>query len=163
MTSPLATYATATLVFEQPTGALSAGALGTPETATTPLIVVAFLKQKRADQFSASDPRPDGQDSDATVEGYLITPSLLPAAIKPGQAAACTFWRVGMGNGFVLPSSFVNQAALTAFEAANAAHIAQQGQFILEANIPGGFGVEAILGDKLRGQFVTRVSWIDEL
>jgi hypothetical protein len=159
MASPLAPYGNATLLFQQPTGSSSPGTFGTPETATTPLICVAFLKPKNTDQFRATDALPDGSQSTKTVEGFLLTPSLMPAGIQPGQVAVCTFWRVGPG--FTLQTTFADAAALAAYQAANSARIAVQGEFVYELNIPGQFGVEAILGDRLRGEFRINAGWVD--
>lgn len=156
--------ANAVIVFSQPTASedplfTGFGDYG-PVTEANPLIVVAFLKPLGA---PTANPEVAGNRATTQVQGYLISPSLMPSEIQPQQTGRCAFWRVGMGDGFVLPTSFADLAAYDAFVLANAAKMANVGTFTVDANIPGPFGVEAILGDRLNGTFTAETSWTDEL
>jgi len=150
--------ATATITFAVPTGNTSTNALGSPTVEVEAVVLTAFLKQKPTYN---KEPLSDGQQAGVTVAGYLISPRLMPAGIQPEQAGRCTFWRVGMGDGFALPEAFESVEELEEFEAENSDRVALRGEFFWEANIPGAFGVEAILGDQLKGRLVLRSVWAD--
>ncbi|MBD1918854.1 MULTISPECIES: hypothetical protein [Cyanophyceae] len=152
--------ANCTILFEVPTGTTSTNALGSPSVDTESVVLTAFLKPKKDNAYQSPESR-DGQLSGQKVAGYLISPSLMPQGVQSEQAGRCTFWRVGMGDGFVLPEVFEDAAELASFEADNADKVALRGEFFWEANIPGAFGVEAILGDRLAGRLVLRTVWAD--
>jgi len=154
--SPLAN---ATLVFQIPTGDLEEP-LGQAGTAVTPLIVVAYL---RSDRGYRAQPSPDGVVQGQAMAGRAVAPSTIPAAIQAEQVAECVFWRSGLGLLALPPTGFATIAAYNAFLSANAGAVALVGEFYWEANIPGSLGVEAVLGDSLRGRFVARSSWVDSL
>jgi hypothetical protein len=152
--SPLAN---ATLVFQVPTGDLTAP-LGQTTSAVTPLVVVAYL---RSDRGYRIQPSADGLVQGQAMTGRAIAPSVIPAAIQAEQRAECVFWRSGLGLLTLPPSGFADVAAYEDFLAAHAESVAIVGEFYWEANIPGSLGVEVVLGDKLRGRFVARSSWVD--
>lgn len=152
--------ANCTITFKVPTGTTTTNSLGSPSADTESVVLTAFLKAKRDNRYQAAD-LSDGQRSDQRIAGYLIAPQLMPQGVQPEQRGRCTFWRVGMGDGFVLPESFADLAELAAFEAANPDRVALRGDFFWEANIPGPFGVEDILGDALKGRLVLRTVWAD--
>jgi len=131
-----------------------------PVTEAEPLIIIAFTKLLGVPLFN---PDPTTNRSTSIVKGHLINPPLMPFEIQPQQNGRCSFWRVGMGDGFALPQSFADLDEYDAFALANSAKLANVGTFTLDNNIPGPFGVEAILGDKLRGTFVAETAWTDEL
>lgn len=156
--SAFAPFATASLAFWLPTGALQTP-LGNPATATAPLIVLAYLTD---DGGYRAREQVDGQISGQAKKGRMVAPSAMPPAVQDGQVAEAVFWRIG--NGFELPlDGWASLAAYQAFQAANEAAIAAVGEFVWELTPPGGFGVEAVLGDKIRGRFVARSSWVDAL
>jgi hypothetical protein len=158
--SAFAAFATCTLLFELPTTA-PANPLGNPTVGTTPLIVVAYLK---SDRSYRQQPTPDGQVAGQAVTGRCIAPATMPPGIQAEQVAEATFWRAGLGAALALPpEGFEELADYQQFLADNADAIALTGEFYWEANLPGGFGVEAVLGDKIRGRFVARSSWVDSL
>jgi hypothetical protein len=156
--TPFAPFATATLVFWVPVGDILTP-LGNPSTATTPLIVVAYLK---ADSNYRAQAVVDGQASGQTMSGRMVQPAAMPPTVQDGQVAEITFWRIGAG--FELPSlGWESLADYQDYQADNLEAIAAIGEFVWEAIPPGGFGVEAVLGDKIRGKFVARSSWTDSI
>ena len=158
--SAFAPFATATLLFQVPTGSLS-NPLGDPATATTPLIVVAYLK---SDRGYRQQPTPEGQVAGQAVVGRCIAPTTMPLGVQAEQMAEAVFWRAGLGATLVLPADgFDELSDYQDFLADNAEAIALTGEFYWEANLPGGFGVEQVLGDRIRGRFVARSSWADTL
>jgi hypothetical protein len=158
--SAFAPFATATLLFQVPTGSLS-NPLGDPATATTPLIVVAYLK---SDRSYRQQPTPEGQVAGQAVVGRCIAPTTMPPGVQAEQMAEAVFWRAGLGATLVLPpEGFDELSDYQDFLADNAEAIAITGEFYWEANLPGGFGVEQVLGDRIRGRFVARSSWADTL
>lgn len=149
----LAQFATSSLVFQVPTGNLQTP-LGNPATATVPLVVVAYL---RAGGHGAQQGI-DGQASGQPVSGRMVYPTALPVGVQDGQVAEATFWRI------TLPSTgWATLAAYQAFINANLESVAAIGEFVLEATPPSGLGVEAVLGDKIRGRFIARSSWTDSI
>lgn len=149
-----------TIVFAVPTGNTTTNALGSPTVQTEAVVLTAFLKPKKDNAYRDAEIS-DGQQTGQKVAGYLISPSLMPQGVQPEQAGRCTFWRVGMGDGFALPDGFADVAELAAFEAEHGDRVALRGDFFWEAGIPGPFGVEAILGDRLTGRLVLRTVWAD--
>jgi hypothetical protein len=150
--------ATATLLFDVPVGSVT-DPQGQAATATEPLIVVAYL---RPAGYSAQ-PAPDGVLLGQPMTGRCVAPASLPPTIQAEQRAEAIFWRAGLGQ-MALPSTgFAALGAYQAFVAANRGSIAIQGEFYWSANIPGGLGVESVLGDKISGRFVARSSWVDSL
>ena len=152
--------ANCTIVFDVPTGTITTNALGSPSTDTESLVVVAFVKAKKDNAYLRPETN-DGQLTTQRLEGYMISPQLMPARVQSEQQGRCVFWRVGMGDGFALPDAFEDASELASFEAENPDKVAIAGDFFWEANMPGPFGVEAILGDRLRGRLVTRTAWAD--
>jgi len=152
--------ATATITFAVPTGNTSTNALGSPTVETETVVLTAFLKAPKDSAYKQAN-LSDGEQAGQKVAGYCISPKLMPAGVQPEQAGRCTFWRVGMGDGFALPESFESVEELEEFEAENSDRVALRGEFFWEVNIPGGFGVEAILGDQLKGRLVLRTVWAD--
>jgi hypothetical protein len=156
--SAFAPFATATLTFWIPEGTLLTP-LGNPTTATAPVVLLAYLT---ADRSYRAQPQPDGVATGQGMSGRLVAPGALPQSVQDGQAGEVVFWR--LGPGFALPQAgFEELGDYQDFVAENAEAIAATGEFILEVSPPGGFGVEAILGDKIRGRFVARSSWADSI
>jgi hypothetical protein len=151
--------ANAVIVFQRPLESATLGDFG-PAAEAEPLVVIAFLKLVGVPLFN---PDPTTNRSTSIAKGYLINPPLMPFEIQPQQNGRCSFWRVGMGDGFNLPQSFADLAAYDAFALANASRLSNVGTLTLDNNIPGPFGVEAILGDRIRGTFVAETAWTDEL
>ena len=180
MVSPLAEYASATLVWRIPTrddfvygydGAPLVGysndhllnyTVGTELDGITYVVMTAFLKvekQNRYVNYGVSDSTQVGQK----VGGYCVTPPLVDQLIQGEQQADATFWRVTPGQ-FTLPKSgFPSRIAYELFKERNKDLIAVEGYFIWEQNIPAPFGVEAILGDKLKGRFVNKGEWVADI
>lgn len=155
-----APFANATLLFDLPVGDLTAP-LGNTATATELLVVVAYL---RTDNSYRQQPTVDGQVAGQAVAGRCISPALMPAGIQAEQVAAAVFWRAGLGAELALPADgFAELADYQQFLEDNATAIAITGEFYWAANLPGGLGVEAVLGDKIRGRFVARSTWVDSL
>ena len=158
--SAFAPFATATLLFQVPTGNLN-NPLGNPTTATTPLIVLAYL---RTDRSYRQQTTPEGQVAGQAVVGRCIAPATMPPTVQAEQVAEAVFWRAGLGAALALPvEGFATLSSYQSFLTVNADAIAMTGEFYWEGNLPGGFGVEAVLGDKIRGRFVARSSWADSL
>lgn len=158
--SAFAAFATCTLKFDLPTSA-PANPLGNPAVATTPLIMVAYL---RPDRSYRQQPTPDGQVTGQAVTGRCIAPLRMPVGIQAEQVAEAVFWRSGLGNTLALPpEGFAELADYQQFLLDNDDAIAIAGDFYWESNLPGGFGVEAVLGDKIRGRFEARSSWVNSL
>jgi hypothetical protein len=133
--------ANATIIFEQPATASRIGINGTPETTTTPLIVVASLGEMVSRANSDQQLR-DVDYFQIQLTGRAVTPKALPNTIKPGTTGQCLYWR--------LTSSFA---------AANEANIIQRGVFYLRADLGSKFKVQQILGDKITGSLTTQVAW----
>lgn len=158
--SALAPASNATLLFQVPTGP-NAFPLGDPVVPTAPLIVVAYL---RSDRSYRQQPTPEGQVAGQAVTGRCVAPSLMPPQVQAEQVAEAVFWRAGLGQQLALPTAgFAELADYQQFLEDNAAAIAITGDFYWEANLPGSFGVEGVLGDRIRGRFVARSSWADSL
>lgn len=155
-----AAFSTATLLFDLPNTSPS-NPLGNPTVDTTPLIVVAYLK---SDRSYRQQPTPDGQVAGQAVTGRCIAPAQMPPGIQAEQVAEAVFWRSGLGAVVELPpEGFEELSDYQQFLEDNTDAIALTGDFYWEATLPGGFGVEAVLGDKIRGRFVARSSWADSL
>ena len=158
--SALALAATATLLFRLPAGPVT-NPLGNPSVGTVPLIMVAYLK---SDRSYRQQPTPDGQVAGQAVTGRCVAPNRMPPGVQAEQVAEAIFWRAGLGQPLVLPpEGFAELADYQQFLADNADAIALTGDFFWEANLPGGFGVEDVLGDRLRGRFVANSSWVNSL
>jgi len=124
------------------------------------VILTAFLKPKTDNAYRQEQGIATGS-AGQRVEGYLVYPALMPAEVQAEQAAECTFWRI---PDVAIPlTGFATEAALTTFQTKYSDSIALSGTFYWEANVPGPFGVEQILGDKLKGRFVARSIWLDAL
>lgn len=181
MTSPLGQYATATLVWSIPTPDymllsydghplesysknmnLFSYAIDNDENGITNIIMTAFLKaetQNRYQENGVSDNTQVGQK----VFGYCVTPPIVDRLIQGGQQAEATFWRVAPGI-FTLPrNGFPSKIALELFKVQNENFIALDGFFVWEQNIPQPFGVELILGDKIKGRFISKGEWVSDL
>jgi hypothetical protein len=148
--------ANATIIFEQPATASRIGINGTPETTTTPLIVVASLGEMVSRANSDQQLR-DVDYFQIQLTGRAVTPKALPNTIKPGTTGQCLYWR--LTSSFKLPESFASVTALEAFAAANEANIIQRGVFYLRADLGSKFKVQQILGDKITGSLTTQVAW----
>lgn len=154
--SPLAN---ATLLFDLPT-TVPTNPLGNPTVGTTPLIVVCYL---RSDRSYRQQPTPEGQVAGQAVTGRCIAPATIPPGVQAEQVATATFWRSGLGLLTLPPAGFEELADYQQYLDDNADAVAITGEFYWEANLPGSLGVEAVLGDKIRGRFVARSSWADSL
>ncbi len=134
----------ATLTFQLPVSNETIDALGNPTATTEDLIVVCYFKESSS-QGKGDDPLDGGEISrlslDGRIVGKLVNGVLedlpeLPASILPGAKATASIDRAG-GN-------------IT-------------GDFFLSAAIPSAFGVDAVLGGKIRGYLVTAIAWGDAL
>lgn len=128
----------ATLIFQNPTGAIAQDRLGSFKATTEELTVRAYLRRDKRQPTQEVDL--GTELSRVWVKGYIIevvgsdpsAPQVLPAGIVPGVKAQCTLtgaWSV-------------------------------KGDFFLQADTPSPFEVvEDILGQKLIGYISTTVAW----
>jgi hypothetical protein len=126
--------ANATLTFQVPI-APSLGAVdgyGNPIATTQDLIVSAYLKEGTREQDG------DLKDGNETIrvelEGRCISPEKLPLEVAIGSRADCEV-RDAIGN------------------------VAMVGEFYLDASVPSAWGVDEVLGGKIRGYLITRIRW----
>lgn len=126
---------------------------GQPE----PLLIVAYLRESSnsAYQLQALDA---GGIGSTALSGRAIAPDRLPNTLRGGQQAECIIWAVG--DAFELPV-FGSIAEYEQFVLDNQSAINQQGQFFLDAGVRGVFGVEEVLGERLRGYLQSSTGWVD--
>jgi hypothetical protein len=105
---------------------------GNPIASTQELIVLAYLKE------GAREQNEDLKDGNETIrvelEGRCISPSQLPVELAIGSRADCEV-RDAIGN------------------------VAMVGEFYLDASVPSVWGVDEVLGGKIRGYLITRIRW----
>jgi hypothetical protein len=105
---------------------------GNPIASTQELIVSAYLKE------GAREKNDDLKDGNETVrvelEGRCISPTQLPLGLAIGSKADCEV-RDAIGN------------------------VAMVGEFYLDASVPSVWGVDEVLGGKIRGYLITRIRW----
>lgn len=104
--------------------------LGEPSAVTEPFLVQAYLRQKSAREESLND----ADLSRVPVKGRCVSPTVLPASLKPGAKAIITTSK--------LTGEFYLQASLRA---------------------PVEYGIEAALGDRLEGYILSDVAWGEAL
>lgn len=122
-----------------------------------PLLIVAYLRESSnsAYQLQALDA---GGIGSTALSGRAVAPDSLPNNLRGGQQAECIIWAVG--DDFQLPV-FESLSEYEQFLLDNQSAINQQGQFFLDAGIRGVFGVEDVLGEKLRGYLQSSTGWVD--
>jgi hypothetical protein len=105
---------------------------GNPIATTQELIVSAYLKE------GSREENEDLKDGNETVrvelEGRCISPDKLPGGIAIGTKADCEV-RDALGN------------------------VTLAGEFYLDASVPSVWGVDEVLGGKIRGYLITRIRW----
>ncbi|WP_088893200.1 hypothetical protein [Leptolyngbya ohadii] len=140
----------ALLTFRLPVAGGEIDALGNPVALTEDLQVVCYLKQGSVQK--SSDPLDGGELArvalDGRIVGRLVDGAIepldsLPADILPGTKAEARIGRDG-----TLPSD--GDEAL-------------EGDFFVEQAIASAFGVDAVLGGKIRGYLVMAVAWGEAL
>ncbi|MDX2215516.1 MAG: hypothetical protein SFY66_19790 [Oculatellaceae cyanobacterium bins.114] len=134
----------ATLTFQLPVSGETIDELGNAASTTEDLVLLCYLKEGKnrtrtgdaLDAGEISRTPVDGRIVGRLVSGELQDLAELPPSLLPGAKATATIDRTG-GN-------------IT-------------GDFFLEASIPSAFGVDAVLGGKIRGYLVMAIAWGEAL
>lgn len=132
--------ANATLIFQVPTGSGEIDELGNPLSATEPLIVAAYLREV-ASTNKRLEPLSDGEFSRVSLEGRIV-----------GRVV----------NGVVEALEALPETILPGAKAqARVGNLT--GDFFVEPSIASVWGVESVLGSKIRGTLLTEVAWGEAL
>lgn len=133
MTTPFSAYANATLTFQLPFETGQIDALGNPLAITQAFPVSAYLKDASGNRGSQ---RQGDFDGGLDSQVFIEGRCVSPASL-PAEIVAGTHAIATIGG--------------------------VEGDFYLTATIPSAFGVDAILGTKIKGRFVARIVFGESL
>lgn len=128
--------ANATLIFQVPTGQVTIDPLGNPRVVTEEVTVSAYLRSNPS-QRRSSDSTDGGELNRISLTGRIVG-RVLP-------------------NGSTVPYSLPK--TVLAGARAEATIDGHKGEFFCELSLQSVWGVQAVLGDKIEGLFVSEVAW----